>query len=288
MAEPNGANPFDLMLPAYQKWAEPVSRVFARVALERADLTLGARVLDVCAGTGALALQAAQSGLQVNAIDSAPLMTAHLAERLKPYPGCTAEIMDALDMRWDDRRFDAACSVFGVMFFGPQVPNALTGMRRVVRPGGTVAVVHWAAARGAPYFDILAQASRDLHDPEIGTLQAMIEGYLDREDLQNALSAVGLVDVHTEPLHVVGAIPEPDSFLAELETFFYVGVPGFGNLNPDQRERLDTAVASVVRDIEEGNAPRPEFRANLAVGRVAAETSSSARKDSRWAPCRSR
>jgi ubiquinone/menaquinone biosynthesis C-methylase UbiE len=60
MAEPNGANPFDLKLPAYQKWAEPVSRVFARVALERADLTLGARVLDVCAGTGALALQAAQ------------------------------------------------------------------------------------------------------------------------------------------------------------------------------------------------------------------------------------
>ena len=76
MVETLGVNLFDRMRPAYQKWAEPVTRVFARAVLEHAGLNPGARVLDVCAGTGSLALQAANIGLQVTAIDAAPVTTA--------------------------------------------------------------------------------------------------------------------------------------------------------------------------------------------------------------------
>jgi 2-polyprenyl-3-methyl-5-hydroxy-6-metoxy-1,4-benzoquinol methylase len=87
----------DRMRPAYQKWAEPVTRVFARTVLGHADPDPGARVLDLCAGTGSLALQAAKNGLHVTAIDPAPVTTAHLAEQLLPYPGCTARFQ----MRWN-------------------------------------------------------------------------------------------------------------------------------------------------------------------------------------------
>jgi ubiquinone/menaquinone biosynthesis C-methylase UbiE len=270
MIETEGVNLFDRMRPAYQKWAEPVTRAFARAVLERADLNSGARVLDVCAGTGSLALQAAKNGLQVTAIDNAPVTTAHLAEQLLPYPGCTAEVMDALQMRWDKGQFDAAFSVLGVMFLGAQVPTVLAEMRNAVRPGGVVAVVNWATPRGAPHFDILAQASRDLDDPDIGTLEALLPGDLSREALQQALLTAGLVDVHAEPLDAAGAIPTSESFLTELETFF-VGVPGFGDLTDGQRERLSTAIVDAIRPIEEGNAPRPGFHANLALGHVPAE-----------------
>jgi ubiquinone/menaquinone biosynthesis C-methylase UbiE len=270
MVETEGVNLFDRMRPAYQKWAEPVSRVFACTVLEYADLHPGARVLDVCAGTGSLALQAANIGLQVTAIDNAPVTTAHLAEQLLPYPGCTAEVMDALQMRWDEGQFDAAFSVLGVMFFGPLVPTVLADMRRAVRPGGVVGVVNWATPRGAPYFDILAQASRDLDDPDIGTLEALLPGDLSREALQEALLTAGLVDVHAEPLDAAGAIPAPESFLTELETFF-AGVAGFGDLTVGQRQRLNTAIVDAIRPIEEGNAPRPGFYANLALGHVPAE-----------------
>jgi hypothetical protein len=58
-----------------------------------------------------LALQAAKNGLHVTAIDTAPVTTAHLAEQMRPYPGCTAEVMDALQMRWNKGQFDAAFSV---------------------------------------------------------------------------------------------------------------------------------------------------------------------------------
>jgi ubiquinone/menaquinone biosynthesis C-methylase UbiE len=267
MIATEGVNLFDRMRPAYQKWAEPVTRAFARTVLERADLHPGARVLDVCAGTGSLALQAAKNGLQVIAIDNAPVTTAHLAEQLLQYPGCTAEVMDASQMRWSKGQFDAAFSVLGVTLFGPHVPTVLADMRRAVRPGGVVAVVHWAMPWGAPYFDILAQASRDLDDPDIGTLEAVLPGDVSREALQEALLTAGLVDVHAESVDAVGAIPACESFLTELETFFAM-VEGFGDLTAGQRERLNTAIVDAIRPIEAGNAPRPGFHANLALGRV--------------------
>jgi ubiquinone/menaquinone biosynthesis C-methylase UbiE len=269
-AATEAVNLFDRMRPAYQKWAEPVSRAFARTVLECTDLNPGARVLDVCAGTGSLALQAARIGLQVTAIDNAPVTTAHLAEQLLPYPGCTAEVMNALQMRWNEGQFEAAFSIFGVMFFGPEVPTVLANMRRAVRPGGVVAVVHWATPRGAPHFDILAQASRGLDDPEIGTLEAVMPGYVSSEALREALLTAGLVDVHAAPLQTAGAIPASESFLTELETFF-AGVAGFGNLTIGERERLNTAIVDAIRPIEEGNAPRPGFHANLALGHVPTE-----------------
>jgi SAM-dependent methyltransferase len=173
-------------------------------------------------------------------------------------------------MRWDEGQFDAAFSVFGVMFFGPQVPTVLADMRRAVRPGGVVAVVIWATSRGAPHFDILAQASRDLDDPDIGTLEALLPGYSSRDALQEALVTAGLVDVYTEPLDAAGAIPTSESFLAELETFF-AGVAGFADLTVGQRERLNTAIVDAIRPIEEGNAPRLGFHANLALGYAPAD-----------------
>ena len=87
-------------------------------------------------------------------------------------------------MRWDEGQFDAAFSVLGVMLFDPQVPMVLADMRRAVRPGGVVALAHWATPRGAPYYDILAQASRDLDDPDIGTLEALLPGDFSREALR--------------------------------------------------------------------------------------------------------
>jgi hypothetical protein len=116
----------------------------------------------------------------------------------------------------------------------------------------------------------LAQASRNLDDPDIGTLEALLPGLLTREALQDALSAAGLVDIQTEPLDIAGVIPTSESFLTELETFF-ARVPGFGDLTVGQRERLNTAIVDTLRPIEEGNAARPGFHANLALGHVPAE-----------------
>jgi predicted RNA methylase len=56
---------FNAMVGAYETWAEPLSARLARVALERTSVRAGDCVLDIGAGTGALAHQAAALGASV-------------------------------------------------------------------------------------------------------------------------------------------------------------------------------------------------------------------------------
>jgi predicted RNA methylase len=78
---------FNAMVGAYETWAEPLSARLARVALERASVRAGDCVLDIGAGTGALAHQAAALGASVTAIDLSSAMVARLNQCLAPYPG---------------------------------------------------------------------------------------------------------------------------------------------------------------------------------------------------------
>jgi predicted RNA methylase len=56
---------FDAMVAAYETWAESLSARLAQVALERTSVRAGDSVLDIGAGTGALARQAAALGARV-------------------------------------------------------------------------------------------------------------------------------------------------------------------------------------------------------------------------------
>jgi ubiquinone/menaquinone biosynthesis C-methylase UbiE len=85
---------FDTMVAAYETWAEPLSARLAQAALERTPVRAGDCVLDIGAGTGALALQAAAIGARVTAIDVSSAMVARLTERLAHYSECKALVMD--------------------------------------------------------------------------------------------------------------------------------------------------------------------------------------------------
>ena len=76
---------FDAMVAAYETWAEPLSARLAQVALERTSVRAGDSVLDIGAGTGALAVQATALGARVTAIDLSPAMVARLNQRLTAY-----------------------------------------------------------------------------------------------------------------------------------------------------------------------------------------------------------
>jgi ubiquinone/menaquinone biosynthesis C-methylase UbiE len=127
----------------YETVFEPFSACFADSAIAALGLVLGARCLDVACGSGGAALRLAAAGMQVDAIDASSAMI----ERVKARAHATgvsinAHVMDGQALDFADSHFDAALSVFGVILF----PDAAAGMRelrRVVKPGGTVAVVTW-------------------------------------------------------------------------------------------------------------------------------------------------
>ncbi|MFJ9621248.1 class I SAM-dependent methyltransferase [Streptomyces sp. NPDC101181] len=197
----------------------PNSRRFAERAPDRAAVGADSAVLDVAAGTGALALTAVGRGHQkVTAIDRSPDMVQRLRQRLGPFPGCSAEVMDARELRYPDHRFDAAFSVFGVLLLGADALTAVRETVRVVRPGGLVSVVHRAGpVGGAPVFVPLARAIQRLGDPEVGSLPLPVfSDFLEREEVEQVLVDAGCVDVQSEEVTEPFSLPTARSLNAFL------------------------------------------------------------------------
>ena len=121
------------------------TRLYAADALELMGVGVGTTLLDVAAGTGAATLEAAARGATVVATDFAAGMVAQLRTVVDAAglgAAVTAEVMDGQALTLTDDCVDAAISMFGWMFF-PDTDAGLHELRRVVRPGGRVALGIW-------------------------------------------------------------------------------------------------------------------------------------------------
>ncbi|MBX9591960.1 MAG: methyltransferase domain-containing protein [Hyphomonadaceae bacterium] len=127
----------------YEAVFEPFTLQFARAAMASLELLSGRAVLDVAAGCGGAAIAMREAGLQVTAIDASAGMVERIRARAAERGlAIQVQVMDGQALQFDAATFDAALSVLGIIL----LPNAACGlaeMRRVVRPGGRVAVVTW-------------------------------------------------------------------------------------------------------------------------------------------------
>jgi ubiquinone/menaquinone biosynthesis C-methylase UbiE len=109
--------------------------------VEACGISSGQRVLDVAAGSGNTAIQAAQAGADAVASDATAANFAagrHEADEL----GVALEWVeaDAQRLPFDDDTFDVITSSFGVMF-APDHRAAAAELTRVCRPGGTIGLL---------------------------------------------------------------------------------------------------------------------------------------------------
>jgi SAM-dependent methyltransferase len=113
------------------------------VAAEAAQCGAGDRVLDIAAGSGNAAIQAAQRGADVVASDLTPDLFAPGRRRAQA-AGVELEWVeaDAEDLPFADASFDVALSTFGIMF-APRQSVAAAELARVVKPGGRIALCSW-------------------------------------------------------------------------------------------------------------------------------------------------
>lgn len=113
------------------------------VAAEAARCGPSDRVLDIAAGSGNAAIQAAQRGADVVASDLTPELF-DPGRRRAEAAGVELEWVeaDAEDLPFDDASFDAALSTLGIMF-APRQSVAAAELARVVKPGGRIALCSW-------------------------------------------------------------------------------------------------------------------------------------------------
>lgn len=213
MAEFENPDHWDTAAQHYEKTAHPFTARYAEAALARMSLTPDTRVLDVAAGTGALALLAAQTGAQVLATDFSPGMIARISER--NLPNLEARVMDGQALALEDASFDAVFSIFGVIMF-PDWRQGLAEMARVTRPGGYGVIATWRE-HGAATFLLLGQIRRKLFPEREGmTMPAAVKALSEPADFARELMTAGYHDPRIESVTYdymldLTALAEPES-----------------------------------------------------------------------------
>jgi SAM-dependent methyltransferase len=124
---------------AYDKFMGRFSVRLAPLFADFAGVSAGSRVLDVGAGTGALTAELLRRDATVAAMDPSPAFVAALKSR---FPDIDAREAGAEDLPWPDASFDAALAQLVIAFMA-DAEAGVAEMRRVVEPGGVVAVCMW-------------------------------------------------------------------------------------------------------------------------------------------------
>src|SRR4029077_11542976 len=126
----------------YDRAFAHVTAYFMPFILQAAHIAPGMHVLDIATGTG-LSAEAAFAAVghtgHVTAADVSPAMAEKARERLGKAPNASVFVEDGRALSFADCSFDAVLCNLGLMFF-PDPVRGLSELRRVLRPGGRVAV----------------------------------------------------------------------------------------------------------------------------------------------------
>jgi len=195
----------EFFVPAlFEGWA-------ARVA-EAAAILPGQRVLDVACGTGALTREVAARVAPAGSVVGLDPNDGMLAVARRREPGIEWRKGAAEALPFDDESFDAVVSQFGLMFFADR-SGALREMRRVLRPGGHLAVAVWAPLESSPGYAALADLLRRLFGDAAAEALHALFALGDRESLLRLFAEAGLGDARATTLRGTACFPSLESWL---------------------------------------------------------------------------
>ena len=170
---------------------------WAPVLLDAAAVGSGHTVLDVACGTGVVAVAAAERvGLSgaVTGVDINPGMIAIAART----DGVRWAQADAARLPFPGGGFDRVLCQAGLQFV-PDRLGALREMRRVLRPGGRVALLVWRALHHSPGFAVLADALQAVVGPDAAAvMRAPFVFGDDPRPLVTLLDSAGFDDVDVQ------------------------------------------------------------------------------------------
>lgn len=150
----------------YHRFAKHTVWGFGPVLVQACGISPGQRVLDVAAGTGNVAIRAAEAGAQVVALDVTP---ENFEAGRREADACGVELDwvegDAASLPFGDGEFDVITSSVGAIFV-PDHQAVADEMVRVCRPGGTIGMINFVPEGVAAEFFELFGRYAPLPPPE--------------------------------------------------------------------------------------------------------------------------
>ena len=230
---------------AYEQLMGRWSKMLTVPFLEFAELNEGERILDVGCGAGSLTFALAEMTelREIVAIDYSPLFVEEAARR-NADPRITIRQADACDLPFEDGAFDRALSLL-VRHFVPEAGKAVSEMRRVVRPGGTVAAAVWDHLGGMPAMHMMVDTVAALGERgRAFRNRYCFQPMMQPGEMKQTFADQGLQDVTETQLMIRMAYRDFEDYWAPIAE----GEGPLGKyvaaLKSEERARTETAVRS--------------------------------------------
>lgn len=169
---------FDVAAASYDEFMGRYSRLLSPQMVELAGIEPGDRVLDVGCGTGSLVTELVNllGAAAVAGVDPSETFVDAARQR---HPDVRIELATAEALPFEEHSFDATLAQLVVHFMTDPVAG-IGEMRRVTRPGGTVAVSVWDFAGGHAPLSLFWDVARELDPTAVdeSKLAGVREGHL--------------------------------------------------------------------------------------------------------------
>ena len=227
---PNPAEAYESLLVPHQ------FAPWARDLVARADPKPGERVLDVACGTGIVVrevLPVVGPNGRVTGADFSPAMLAVARSRVPGEAPVEWYEASAEALPFSDAAFDLVLCQQGLQFF-PDKPGAIREFRRVLAPGGRVALSVWQALEYNPAHKAINEATVRL----LGTPALAVGFSVSAQELEALLSGASFQDIAIEPVTMTLRFPSADRFVRLSMLAGAAVLPIFAELDEAERANL--------------------------------------------------
>lgn len=200
-----------------------------KMAMDRAEISAGVRVLDVGCGCGGTSLEIGRrvgpSGHVMGIDISGPMLErARSAASEAGSTNVRFEQADAQTSKLDASSFDVVFSRFGVMFFADPVA-AFTNLRSALRAGARLSFVCWQAVQENPWMIVpMGAALQHIPPPPIPAPDAPGPfSFANPDRVRGILAAAGFESIQLDSLRETLTVGGMGSLDAAVEFLLQIG-----------------------------------------------------------------